>query len=521
MPSRSRLKALLRPLKIKGKSLASKLFSKILALTFYKFMHFLARRGWIASRAFSFSRYDDRVFKDAPKRIFSHSSRPLIRWVKGPGKDDEITKAAIAQATRLFGDKVDYCICTNGMDAERMRKILQYATQPVEWWPVDPSDNPKLASKLSQAGCPPKNYGYWWKWFPERVRENAPEWILDGDMVITGIPDWFNEWVNGRDVCRVTQDDRGPVEHLYGEYVRLVDEKLRLYSGLISLPSKKIYMKEIETLLNAFPLKYGHDGRRDMCEQGVIAAVFQQMNVTPIPLYEFPFARSFEDHIDYGIQGDRGTSWGYHFGNAFKYENKHFQALQKQGVVFFKPECPQLQDRFDWLANCGQWGIPGWSMSKECLEIIIGYAKGYENKNVLEIGSSRGRLSAILSSLGCRLTTIDHHDRGACQNLEGLDVKVVTDRALTFFSKTNDKFDCIVIDLHGNSETDWRELAPFLQRSLARSGLMLINNAALWKIPEWGYETGVQWFLENLPKTWSFHLHEKPVPGIAVVRGSP
>ena len=121
-------------------------------------------------------------------RFFSNSHRPVIRWIKGDGLDDAITRAAIGQATRLFGSEVDYCLCTNGIDASRVRTIMEWANQPVEWWPVSDQDNPQLARLLTEVGCPPEHYGYWWKWFPERVRPNAPEWILDGDMVITGTP---------------------------------------------------------------------------------------------------------------------------------------------------------------------------------------------------------------------------------------------------------------------------------------------------------------------------------------------
>src|SRR5690606_17579980 len=52
---------------------------------------------------------------------FALSDRPLIRWVKGDGLDDEVTRSAIAQATRLFGDAVDYCLTVNNIDMARAR----------------------------------------------------------------------------------------------------------------------------------------------------------------------------------------------------------------------------------------------------------------------------------------------------------------------------------------------------------------------------------------------------------------
>ena len=76
---------------------------------------------------------DVRAEADCSGRRFSIGSRPVIRWIKGDGLDDMITRAAIGQATRLFGSEVDYCICTQGIDADRVRSILEWASQPVEW----------------------------------------------------------------------------------------------------------------------------------------------------------------------------------------------------------------------------------------------------------------------------------------------------------------------------------------------------------------------------------------------------
>ena len=143
----------------------------------------------------------------ASSRPFSLGTRPVIRWIKGDGRDDEVTRSAIAQATRIFGDRVDYCMCSAGISAARARAILAWSDQPVEWWPLGPEDNLQLARMLMAAGCPVDAFGYWWKWFPERVRPAAPEWILDGDMVITGKPSWFDEWCAGTDRLRISQNE--------------------------------------------------------------------------------------------------------------------------------------------------------------------------------------------------------------------------------------------------------------------------------------------------------------------------
>lgn len=449
-------------------------------------------------------------------RLFSNSTRPVIRWIKGDGLDDSVTRAAIGQATRLFGTAVDYCLCTNGIDAPRARAVLEWASQPVEWWPVSEHDNPRLARLLSQANCSPEQYGYWWKWFPERVRPNAPEWILDGDMVITGKPSWFADWIQGTDPLRVTQDDRWPPEMMYGRYVAHVDLGLKLYSGLISLPPGICYMEKMMEVLAAQPLLAGHDGRREMCEQGVIAATFQKLRAKTIPLYEFPFGRAFEDHIDYGLKGDQGLVWGYHFGNAFRLNNPHFERLTAENVVFSKPDTGLL-DRFHWLGGTGQWGVPGWTMPDGCAQVILEHAASFAGRPVLEIGTSRGRMTAMLATLGCQVTTVDHQNRGAARNLQGLPVRVIQEEAVNFLSQTADKFDLIVVDLHGNSESDWRRYANPLLSRLNPAGTLLLDNATLYKIPEWNEETGVRWFLGQLPPDWKVEIFTKTLPGVAVV----
>lgn len=463
---------------------------------------------------------DDRMAGKLRHRRFSTGSKPVIRWIKGDGLDDAVTRAAIGQATRLFGDKVDYCLCTHGINPHRARSILEWAVAPVEWWPLTSEDNPSLAESLGAAGCPPDHYGYWWKWFPERVRSNAPEWILDGDMVITGVPSWFGQWSLGKDRCRVTQDDRWPMEGLYGNYVDMVDEQLRLYSGLVSLPPGLRYMSKLDEVLAARPLASVHDGRRDMCEQGIIASAFQRIGALPIPLYEFPFGRAFEEAIDYGLRGDQGSVWGYHFGCSFRQENPHFKRLVEQGAVFSRTDAPTPAERFAWMGNVGQWGVPGWSISDACASLILERAGDFAGRRVLEIGTSRGRLTAMLASTGCRMTTVDRHDRGAAQNLKGLDVNVVVDDAIDFLSTTSERFDLIVIDLHGNSVADWERYAPLLKRCISYLGTMIVHNAALWKIPEWKEETGVSWFIESLPSSWTVKLHSEPLPGIAILTHS-
>ena len=448
-------------------------------------------------------------------RPFAQGTKPVIRWIKGDGQDDPVTRAAIAQATRLFGDSVDYCLCTAGLPAQRVRHILSWAAQPVDWMPVGPRDNAALASRLMAAGCPPDRFGYWWKWFPERVRPDAPEWILDGDMVVTAAPDWFAAWLGGTDPLRVSQDDRWPAEGMYGAYVDQVDLGRRLYSGLISLPPGLRYMDEICTVLARQPLAPGHDGCVHMDEQGVVAAAFGNLAPEIIPLSEFPFGRAFEDHIDYGLRGPAEKVWGYHFGHAFRRENPHFVRLASEGVIFSAPELP-VEQRFAWLRNYGPWGRPGWSMNPECAARIGALAARHAGRAGLEIGTSRGHLSAILACRGLLLTTIDREDRGAAQNLDGLGVEIVRNDALAHLQGETRVFDFIVVDLHGNDEATWRALWPVLKPRLAAGGTMVLYNSHLWKSDEFRGETGLRWIAENALGDFVVETQEEPPPGMLV-----
>ena len=454
--------------------------------------------------------------RDCTGRRFSCGTRPVIRWIKGDGLDDAVTKSAIGQATRLFGPRVDYCLCTQGIDAPRARSILEWATQPVEWWPLSENDNPALAAFVKKAGCPPEKFGYWWKWFPERARPEGPEWILDGDMVITAAPSWFDAWASGIDGVRVSQDNKeGP--HIYGKYQGLVDQSLKLYSGLVSLPPRCRYMPQMSRVLKKQPLQPGHNGQADMCEQGVVAATFQAFQAKPIPLHEFPFGRAFQQELDFGLEGDQGRAWGYHFGHAFRRSNPHYERLVAKGVVFSLPGSDTIA-RHLWLGGMGPWGVPGWTMTDDMARCILGRAAAFAGRPVLELGTSRGRMTAMLAELGCLVTTVDHVDRGAAANLAGLPVQVVVDDSIRFLLRTTRSFSLIICDMHGNSPAEWAALAVPLMDRLEPGGILLASNAALNEIPEWREEVGVRWFVERLPRGWSAEFDRSAVPGLAVIR---
>lgn len=451
------------------------------------------------------------------ERLFSRGTRPVIRWIKADGLDDIVTRAAIGAATRIFGSEVDYCLCTRDISVSRARRVLEWADQPVELWPIDADDNVRLANRLQSSGCAPESFGYWWKWFPERVRPGAPEWILDGDMVITARPDWFDAWASGGDVCRISGNDGRSNTELYGRYADIVSNDKQMYSGLISLPPDLHYMDAMERVLDEHPLAVPHHGILEMDEQGVVALSFDQLGAESFPVCEFPFGRAFEDDLDFGDFGDLGRAWGYHFGHAFRGHNKHFAALTADGTIYSQSD-PSLEQRFTWLRNGGQWGVPGWSLDGESLTFILDTAASYAGRNVLEIGTSRGRIAAMLSSLGCVVTTVDHADRGAKVNLDAMNVDVVVADGREFLRHCEDTFDLIVVDLHDNSPKLWKSMFPELRRVLKPGGSIVINNAFLWKIPRWSDETGVRWLLRNLPEDFVRDSKCTADAGVVVLR---
>ena len=453
---------------------------------------------------------------DQGERSFRDGTRPVIRWIKGDGLDDPVTRTAIAQATRMFGDTVDYCLCTTGLSASRVRRLLAWATEPVEWIPLGSEHNIELAHALARAGCGVDQFGYWWKWFPERVRPNAPEWILDGDMALTGAPDWFDAWKKGSDPLRVSQDDRWPEDELYGEYLPLVDLDLRLYSGLISLPPGLRYMPAFLDVLAEQPLAAGHNGCLNMSEQGVVATAFTRLRAQPIPLSEFPFGRAFEEAIDFGLKGPAQNIWGYHFGWAFRGRNKHFERLCEEKTLFTIAGAQPIAEQFAWLRNSGQWGRPGWSMHPICVRRIRELAERHAGLPTLEIGTSRGHLTAHLASCGCLVTTIDHADRNARQNLDGMGVEFVIDDVIDYLGRETRTFDFVVVDLHGNDEAVWRRLWPRLAPRLSSRGTMVLYNSHLWKIDEFSNQTGLRWLAQTQLSGFAVQTHEEPPPGMLV-----
>jgi len=454
--------------------------------------------------------------KKSKNIFYITSSKPLIRWVKGDGLDDEVTRSAIAQATRLFGDEVDYCITTNSIRPERVRDILSWASQPVEWIPVSAKDNKALAKILRQAGCGVKNFGYWWKWFPTRVRPSAPEWILDGDMVITARPKWFHLWKIGKDRLRVSQDPT-TCNNDYGEYAKQALNSFKLYSGIISLPPKLFFGKYMINFLKKYPLKENHDGSSNMSEQGAVAAVFSEIGCIPIPLYEFPSAHAEAIKCNYGQKKNIKSIWGYHFTRSFIRKSKTFFSFVAEQKIYWVSGGIGSIEKFSWLRNHGQNGDEGYSMHPVFVQKTYEIAKKFINKDVLEIGTSRGYLSAIMNDLGCRVTTLDNEDRGASLNLQNLGVKVIQNDVIKFLRSSNKKYELVLVDLHGNYKKLWVQLFPLIKNSLKLGGTFIFYNSHISEKPERAIENGIKYIeSQKFFSRFTIKKYRDPWPGMIV-----
>lgn len=136
----------------------------------------------------------------------------------------------------------------------------------------------------------------------------------------------------------------------------------------------------------------------------------------------------------------------------------------------------------------------------------------------LELGTSRGHMTSILANSGFHVLTVDRVDRGARQNLEGLDVDIQIAEGVEFLRSDTETHSVLLVDLHGNSVSDWKRYRRPLMNRLKPGGTLIINNALLYRIPEWSEEAGVAWFLANLPRGWTFAIDEAVLPGVAVVQ---
>ena len=119
---------------------------------------------------------------------------------------------------------------------------------------------------------------------------------------------------------------------------------------------------------------------------------------------------------------------------------------------------PPPLERFRWLRNGGQWGTPGWSMHPVCVERIAAFAQSYAGRRILEVGTSRGYLAAIMTAYGGLVTTVDQVDRGAVHNLREMGAKVVLSDGAAFLQRAVDKFALVVVDLNDNGQKVWRTL---------------------------------------------------------------
>jgi hypothetical protein len=256
-------------------------------------------------------------------------------------------------------------------------------------------------------------------------------------------PPWFARWLRGEPTVWITQD---PECTTYGQYGDLVDAR-RLYSGLLAVPPGFDFNARLLDVLERRPLAPGHDGASDPSEQGCVAAACADLEVETVPLHQLPFARAFEDHLDFGPEGRRGDPWGYHFGRSFVMNNDHFTALVHRGEVFHRRDRASPWERYAWLRSAGD-AVPKDPHHRHALGRLAARHRG---RPVLQLETERGYLAAVLAAHGCRVTTVAAADHGAGPNLAGLDVAVVQDAAARFLDHYGGEFDLIFINKYKNS----------------------------------------------------------------------
>jgi predicted O-methyltransferase YrrM len=310
------------------------------------------------------------------------------------------------------------------------------------------------------------------------------------------------------------------VDHIFGEYAHLVNPDPTLYSGIVSLPPGARYQEKITSILKRQPLQVPHNGKKNMSEQGVMVAALQNLKPIPIPLNEFPFARAFQDNLDFGGLEPATHVWGYHFGNAFVMHNPHVEKLQREGTID-KLGARDIIESARWLnGGLGEWGFKGWGMIENVARTIVNELGDIRERTVLEFGTSRGYLTLILAQAGAHVITVDKEDRGARQNLAGLKVEVCVMSALKFLRTNKSTFEIVCVDVHGNSRRQWRRLWRKLSNRIQVGGQVVISNAELHLVPGWAHEDGVLWLHQKLSNdpNWMCTLIPGPVPGILIVK---
>jgi predicted oxidoreductase len=95
-------------------------------------------------------------------------------------------------------------------------------------------------------------------------------------------------------------------------------------------------------------------------------------------------------------------------------------------------------------------------------------------------------------------------------------VKVILKEAYDFLVDSSEQYRLIVVDLHGNTQSDWERLAPVLIKNLQAGGALFLGNLNLSEVADWKLETGVRWFLDQLPKNWKCEYFTASLPGFAI-----
>lgn len=237
--------------------------------------------------------------------------RPLYRWTVGNTTQQglDILEESVFRTMRALGDGWDWMICHNGVEPEKISRIVQ--GRPVELvsqtWSDCPVDDeawspirPDGSIEVDGGRCG----GTLWKVCPPRMRPDSHEIIADNDLIIMRKSPQIDLFLSSRKTLILEEPIR-----FYGRYDHLIPFEDRINSGLMGCPPGFDFGARIR---DAWRSAGRHTRITQGDEQGLLMAV----------LRDHPNIRLPKDDIREFQCGDLPTMLedprisGYHFVQA-------------------------------------------------------------------------------------------------------------------------------------------------------------------------------------------------------------
>lgn len=195
--------------------------------------------------------------------------RPLVRWTIGGARACiETLKLSVHNLRRLYGDAVDYVVCYNHFDERRLRGI----------------DAPLFDQSNDDSSLLFAPTGEGWKFYPPRLRIEAPELFVENDLVLFAKPTGLDRFFAGEHVIYTEG-----LLHAFGVFKPLIPANFRLNAGLFGIPAGFDLGKGINRLLATHP----HRSWTQFDDQGVVAVLLKDHpKQIVIPLTEVSICHS-------------------------------------------------------------------------------------------------------------------------------------------------------------------------------------------------------------------------------------